>query len=120
MIRRGIPTAISTFLGVLVAFLTNVFTDGWWWPVGVGLGCAVVLWIGWEIWRASRPSEAGTVSVKRTGSAIAHGSGSVANTGAVGHGKIATVDRSGDAEATGGSTANTGAMDSDPDLKSDG
>jgi tetratricopeptide (TPR) repeat protein len=41
-------------LAFLAGALTNVFTAGWSWPVGVGLGVLVAGWIGWEMRQAAR------------------------------------------------------------------
>jgi hypothetical protein len=47
--RHGLPAGISTGLAFSAGALTNVFTQGWSWPVGVGLGVLAVGWVGWEM-----------------------------------------------------------------------
>jgi hypothetical protein len=114
MNRNAAGAGVSTVLGVVVALLTNVYTDGWWWPVGVGLGCAVVLWVGWEMWRAARAGNSDAIAVEHTGAAVADGSASVANTGLVGRVGGVGVNNTGNAKATRGGTANTGVIGSEP------
>jgi tetratricopeptide (TPR) repeat protein len=51
--RRGVPAGISTVLAFLAGTLTNVYTQGWNLPVGVGLAVLVVVWVGWEVRQAA-------------------------------------------------------------------
>jgi tetratricopeptide (TPR) repeat protein len=52
-VRRGLPAGISTVLAFLAGAFTNVFTEGWSWPVGVGLGVLVAGWVGWEMYQSA-------------------------------------------------------------------
>lgn len=56
-IRRGAPAGISTGLGAAAAVLTNVLTNGWSWPVGVGLAVLLVVWIGWAMKQEASKTE---------------------------------------------------------------
>lgn len=51
-----VPAALSTIFATLAGFLTNVFTNGWSVPVGVGLFFLVVLWFVFE-WRVNKPKQ---------------------------------------------------------------
>jgi tetratricopeptide (TPR) repeat protein len=51
---RGLSAGVSTVLAFLAGALTNVFTQGWSWSVGVGLGVLLVGWVGWEMRQAAR------------------------------------------------------------------
>lgn len=51
--RHGVPAGVSTVLAFLAGALTNVFTQGWNWPVGVSLG-VLLAGFGWHQYR--RPS----------------------------------------------------------------
>ena len=52
--RHGVPAGVSTVLAFLAGALTNVFTQGWNWPVGVGLGVLLTGWVGWEMRQAAQ------------------------------------------------------------------
>lgn len=56
--QHGLPAGVSTVLAFLAGALTNVFTQGWSWPVGVGLGVLVFGWVGWEMRLAARAATA--------------------------------------------------------------
>jgi hypothetical protein len=109
MAKHGLPAGISVLLGVVVAILVNALTDTWRWPVGIGLGAAVLVAAAWEVRLASRADPATSIRARRTGSATASGHASRANSGITGKPSAdATIHRTGDARATGGGTANTG------------
>jgi hypothetical protein len=63
--------------------------------------------VGVAVWAALPGSRAGQ-RASRTGKAVAKGKGSMANTGLTGLGQPAQVNRSGEARAEDGGTANTG------------
>jgi hypothetical protein len=109
MSNHGPAAGVSVVLGALIAVLTNVFTDGWAWPAGTGLAVAVAAMVAWEVRRSSVGGGTPSVTVTRTGSATAHGRGSLANSGFTGSPDVTTVRRTGDAHATDGGVANTGA-----------
>jgi tetratricopeptide (TPR) repeat protein len=52
-VRHGLSAGISTVWAFLAGALTNVFTEGWSWPIGVGLGVLVMGWVGWEMHQAA-------------------------------------------------------------------
>lgn len=107
MSRHVLSALTSVVLAALVAVLTNVFTDGWLWPVGAALVVAVVVQGAWEAVRSRRASPA-AVRVTGTGAAIARGVDSRANTGIVGSSSDAELRATGDARAEDGGIANTG------------
>jgi hypothetical protein len=108
MLHHGLAAGVSVLLGAVIALLTNVFTEGWAWPAGLGLAVAVAALTIWEARRNSPSSGSAAMSVSRTGAATAQGRGSWANTGVAGSAEAADVRRTGDAHATDGGVANTG------------
>jgi len=51
--RHGWPAGVSILLGTLVAVLINLITEGWSWPVGVGLMVSISGWVGLEMRQAT-------------------------------------------------------------------
>jgi hypothetical protein len=114
MLRHGAPAGVSIVLAAIVALFTNVFTDGWRWPAGVGLAIFLIALVTWEMWQASRRTAASGSRAIRTGSATAWGPASRANTGILGT-PGGAAHHTGNAQAGDGGLANTGTMDGPSD-----
>ncbi|NUR71633.1 MAG: tetratricopeptide repeat protein [Hamadaea sp.] len=57
MRRIGTFAAVSTLLAFAAGLLTNLITSGWSWPLGIGLGVLVVVWVVFEMWRAGQTAD---------------------------------------------------------------
>ncbi|GIM95981.1 ATP-binding protein [Paractinoplanes toevensis] len=57
--RQGLPAGLSALLAVGAGLLTNLLTSGWSWPLAIAFAVLIGVYVGYEIWRASRDDAGG-------------------------------------------------------------
>jgi hypothetical protein len=68
--QRAWLAGLSVLLGVAVAVLVNLWTGGWAWPTGVGLGILALVWAGVEVVRSMNDDSKNDVRIHQQATSL--------------------------------------------------